>query len=163
MRRLLSPTSLAALAFLMFWGIMAFWAARSPLAGQATDLAYDALFYPGLLILIGSALAVAVLVIGILTKSDGEGLVNTRNAAESGQSGVEAVHAAGLATAFVLLLEPLGFFLTSALFVVAFSFVFGFRRLPVVLALAVGTSLAVWLLFTQGLRAPLPEWPAFLS
>ncbi|MEX5728724.1 hypothetical protein Ga0609869_002077 [Rhodovulum iodosum] len=153
MPRLLTATSLSAAAFLIFWGAMWLWAATSSLGGQGGQLAYDPLFYPRALIFLGLVLAAAVLIYGLWTGASDR----------SGQDTRSALMAMGLSAGFLLTLKPLGFFLSSAIFMAAFALTFGYRRPLILAATWVATAGFVWLAFTEGLRAPLPGWPAFLD
>jgi len=54
----------------------------------------------------------------------------------------------GLMGLYTLAINPLGFAVTSALFLAGGFFVLGERRLPVLLPLAIGIALGFWVLFT---------------
>lgn len=153
MSRLLTPTTLSAIAFLVFWGAMWIWAADSAFSGRDGPLAYNPLFYPRALIVLGIVLTCGVLLDGIRTAAAGD----------TSQNGGSALIAAALSAGFMLTLKPLGFFVSSAVFVAAFALTFGYRR-PLVLCVTWAvTASFVWLVFTEGLQAPLPDWPIFLD
>ena len=58
--------------------------------------------------------------------------------------------------AFALLLEPLGFVITSSLTVTILSFYYGNRNL-LVIAILISITLSIYLIFTSGLHVSLPE------
>lgn len=59
-----------------------------------------------------------------------------------------AVGLMGLMGLYALAINPLGFVVTSALFLAGGFFVLGERRLPLLLPLAIGIALGFWILFT---------------
>lgn len=61
--------------------------------------------------------------------------------------------------AYALLLDPLGFILSTSLFFLATSAILGWRRWLVAAAVAVGSSVAVYAVFTRLLAIPLPPGP----
>ena len=149
MRRL-NATTFGGAAFLLFWlGLWAY-AARNPMSGQGGPVSYDPMFFPLLLIWLGCLLSLIVLAMG---------LFKPPAPADADQSWRPAGAAILIIGAYLLLLKPLGFVIASIAMVALLALVLGYRR-PLVLALvAVGTTAVVWVLFTQGLRAPLPTWP----
>jgi putative tricarboxylic transport membrane protein len=63
----------------------------------------------------------------------------------------------GALAAYVLVLEPLGFLLATAPFLVVLFLAYGERRWPVVLAVALGATGATYALFALWLGVPLPR------
>jgi putative tricarboxylic transport membrane protein len=65
----------------------------------------------------------------------------------------------GLLLTYALLLEPLGFILSSVLVSVALAFYYGGRN-PLALALVtIGVPVAIFVVFSRLLHVFLPEWP----
>ena len=149
-----SVTTMTAAAFLIFWGTMWFWAEGSSFAEGDGSLAYDPLFYPRVIIVLGAVLAFVVLLYGLWKHVPDDA---------SGQDSRAAFLAMALSAAFLLTLKLLGFFLSSAIFTAAFAFLFGYRRPFRVVTTWALTAGFVWLAFTEGLQAPLPSWPIFIN
>jgi putative tricarboxylic transport membrane protein len=59
--------------------------------------------------------------------------------------------------AYALLIEPLGFVLSSALMVGSLSFYYGNRNLIIFFLILIGAPLIIYFLFTRLLRVSLPE------
>lgn len=153
MRRILTPLSLSIIAFVLFWASMWLWTVTSSLGGTDGVAAYNPIFYPRILIFLGMALTCAVLLHGLWRSETPVG----------GQDNRAAIIAIGLAGGFMLTLKPFGFFLSSAVFFAAFALAFGYRRPFVVMAAWAATAAFVWIVFTEALKAPLPDWPNFLN
>lgn len=64
----------------------------------------------------------------------------------------------GVSVAFALLLEPLGFVISSVLVVIILSFYYGNRNL-LILAVLIGITVVIYLVFTRGLHVSLPQSP----
>jgi hypothetical protein len=62
----------------------------------------------------------------------------------------------GLLVAYGLLLQPVGFPVTLLLFLLAAIRVFGYRRWPVIVGIAVGLTIVSYLTFVTWLKVPLP-------
>lgn len=60
-------------------------------------------------------------------------------------------------TSYALLLEPLGFVLSSALMVGSLSFYYGNRNYIFLVLIIIGGPLTIYFLFTRALRVSLPE------
>jgi len=63
--------------------------------------------------------------------------------------------------AYALLLEPLGFVLSSALTVGILTLYLGNRNILIVFLVTIGIPLAIFFIFTRGLRVSLPDLPFF--
>ena len=147
-------TAVAGAAFLMFWGALATYAALLP-AKARSQLAYDPVFFPALLIGLGIAL---------LARHHRAG-PPCRPACRWRCAQAEAGHDVRRVLALVVVvglyfaaMPVLGFIISSTLFIPVFTTVLGYRRWPVVAGLAVFGPIVVWFLFTYGLKAPLPAF-----
>ena len=147
-------TVVAGAAFLVFWGALATYAALLP-AKTAVSLSYDPVFFPALLIGLGIVLSLIII---------GQGFVENRRVTDAPQK-PDAPHNARRVLAMVIVVGALfaamptfGFLVTGAIFVAVFTFILGYRNWPVIAALAVLGPIAVWLVFTYGLKAPLPTF-----
>ena len=148
----LNASSIAGAILLVFWLVMFAAARLSPFAGKEVELAYDALLYPSLLIWLGLALSATLLAVGLL---------HAPPAPAPGDSPQDrkALLAMGSAIAYLALLIPLGFLIDTLLFMVIFAAAFGYRRWHVLIPVSLATTGAIWLLFNEGLKAPLPGLP----
>ena len=61
--------------------------------------------------------------------------------------------------AYALLMEPLGFVLSSVVLIGSLSLFYGARDLRVILAISVGVPVAIYYTFTVALKTFLPEAP----
>lgn len=146
----LNATTLSGGFFLLFWVGLWTYADQLTVNGRGGPISYDPLFFPMLLIQAGAVLSLVVLVTG---------LMKPQPAFRGSFFGRKIAAAMLIVGAYLLLLKPVGFLLSSVAMILALGSLLGFRR-PVVLALvAVGGTALVWVLFTQGLKAPLPTWP----
>ena len=64
-------------------------------------------------------------------------------------------------TLYALLMEPLGFILSSILLVGGLSFFYGIRNLVLIGAVSIVVPVAIYFVFTRALQVFLPEFPAF--
>ncbi len=62
---------------------------------------------------------------------------------------------------YALLMEPLGFVVSSTLMVGGLSVFYGVRNPALVVAVSLGVPVTVYLVFTRGLKVFLPEMPDF--
>lgn len=62
---------------------------------------------------------------------------------------------------YALLMEPLGFVLSSILLVGGLSFFYGVRSIPLIALASVGVPVAVYFVFTRMLQVFLPAFPEF--
>ena len=152
-----NKTSMAAAAFLALWLCLGVYAFNSPLAERRGDLTYDPLFFPFLLIAAGIALSCIVLA---------QGWMGERKAqAEPAQPGEshDARRIVGLMIligAYFTAMPLAGFIPATAAFVALFAAYLGYRRWALLAAAAIFGSIAIWWVFTQWLKAPLPGLPA---
>ena len=147
-------TIVAGTAFLVFWGALAVYTALLPLKTPAS-LSYNPIFFPALLMGLGILLSLIII---------GQGIIADRQAAAAAVQ-PDTPHDARRVTALMVvvgayfaIMPALGFLIASMIFIPVFTSVLGYRQWGVVAALAVLGPLAVWLVFTYGLKAPLPTF-----
>lgn len=148
----LTFTSAVAAGFVTLWVALWVYTSQSPLAGRGGEVSYDPLFYPDLLIKLGCALSALLLIREVFHPG----------AVEQGVARQHFGRVAGavlLVAAYLLMMKPLGFLISSTLFFATFGLALGFRRYSLLAGAAVVISWIVWAVFTQLLRAPLPAWP----
>lgn len=148
-------TVVAGVAFLVFWGALATYTALLPVKARAS-LSYNPVFFPALLIGLGIVLSLIII---------GQGVLANRRAAAAAMPTAEAPHNVRRFLALVVVIgiyfaamPVFGFLVTSALFIPAFTLTLGYRNWMVIVALAVLGPVAIWLVFTYGLKAPLPTF-----
>jgi hypothetical protein len=76
--------------------------------------------------------------------------------AASGRKVERTVVLVGLLAAYGLLLKPVGFPVAILLFLLAAIRVFGYRRWPVIIGIALGLTVVSYLTFVTWLKVPLP-------
>lgn len=147
-------TVVAGVAFLIFWGALATYTALLPSRSHAS-LSYNPTFFPALLMTLGIAFSFIII---------GQGLVAQRWPAVVAHV-PETPHDTRRVLALVIVvgiyfaaMPVCGFLVTSALFIPAFTFILGYRNWTTIVALAILGPIAVWLVFTYGLKAPLPTF-----
>lgn len=145
-------TVVAGVAFLVFWGALATYTALLP-AKAHPSLSYNPTFFPTLLMGLGIVFSLVII---------GQGIVAERRAATAPQAS-ENPHDLRRVLALVVVvgiyfaaMPVFGFLVTSFLFIPIFTFILGYRNWTVIAALALLGPVAVWLVFTYGLKAPLP-------
>ena len=119
---------------------------------EGSGIAYDPLFFPNVLLVLGAVCASCIIVLGLVTKdSDG------------------AEPRWGLLCALVLLIAAyfwamatVGFVVVTAPFIVLFCGLLGYRRWTAVVLTASGITASVWYVFTAWLKVPLPA-PTWLE
>ena len=144
----------AGVAFLVFWGALATYTALLP-AKAHPSLSYNPTFFPTLLMGLGIVFSLVII---------GQGILADRRAADAAQE-PEHPHDLRRVLALVVVvgiyfaaMPVFGFLVTSAIFIPAFTLILGYRNWTVTVALAVLGPVAVWLVFTYGLKAPLPTF-----
>lgn len=147
-------TVVAGVAFLLFWGALATYTALLPSKAHAS-LSYNPTFFPALLMGLGIVLSLIII---------GQGLVAERQPAggahvPQGPHDMRRVLALVIVVGVYFAAMPVcGFLVTSALFIPVFTFILGYRNWTIMVALAILGPVAVWLVFTYGLKAPLPTF-----
>ena len=147
-------TIVAGVAFLVFWGALATYTALLPAKAHAS-LSYNPTFFPMLLMGLGIVFSLVII---------GQGVLADRRTAEAAHE-PEHPHDVRRVLALVAVvgvyfaaMPVFGFLVTSAIFIPAFTLILGYRNWTVTVALAVLGPVAVWLVFTYGLKAPLPTF-----
>ena len=138
-------------------GVLLFLTAPSLVRGWAfsipgtTDVALEPVFFPRLASLLLASAAVLVLAT-IPLRSGALPAVET-------DSGSYLRAGAGLAGIFVYLISVVtfGFVVSSVVFITVASFVGGYRKLAIVIPVAIGVAVALRLVFRFGLHVGLPE------
>lgn len=139
-------------ALLMFWGALAIYTALQPLKPRS-QLAYDPIFFPALLIGLGILLSIVII---------GQAALAYRRERATTREAENAHDPRRVLTLFVIVglyfsfMPMIGFIVSSVVFVAVFAVALGYRRWPLVAALSVLGPIAVWFVFTYGLQAPLP-------
>ncbi len=147
----INKSLIAGAVFLLFWGGLAAYTAGLPHGDRNVGISYDPLFFPSVLIFLGMALSLILIVTE--ARAIGSGASDT-------QDNKRVVVLVGLIGLFFAAMPFVGFLLSSAVFIVVFTWVLGYRRKLVIAAMAVLGPLVVWYVFTVGLKAPLAAFPA---
>lgn len=147
-------TVVAGVAFLIFWGALATYTALLPGKPHAS-LSYNPTFFPVLLMMLGIAFSLIII---------GQGLVADRRPAPVARP-AEIPHDVRLVLALIIVvgiyfaaMPIFGFLVTSAVFIPVFTLILGYRNWVAMVALAILGPVTVWLVFTYGLKAPLPTF-----
>jgi F0F1-type ATP synthase membrane subunit c/vacuolar-type H+-ATPase subunit K len=147
-------TAVAGAAFLVFWGALATYTALLPPKARS-QLAYDPVFFPALLIGLGILLSLVIIGQGLHAGRQARGVARKEEAGHDLRRVLALVIVVGL---YFAAMPVLGFIISSTLLIPIFTTVLGYRRWPVVAGLAVFGPIVVWFLFTYGLKAPLPAF-----
>ncbi len=115
--------------------------------GISFDDDIDPMLYPKILIGVLAALGAMIAARGFFAEQGKASFVFTKRTA-----GVSLVLAA-----YAALFTTLGFFLSSLLGGAGIAFIFGWRKPFSLAAVMLGSSAAIWVLFTHILRIPLPS------
>jgi len=121
-------------------------------------IAYDPLFFPQILIGAGVILALVLIVQG------GRPLLAGLAASaddEEPQNVGRIVAVMAMVGCYFAAMPVLGFPISTAVFLLVFAPVLGYRKPVGILATALLGPLVIWYVFTAGLDAPLPAWPSF--
>lgn len=123
---------------------------RQELTVLGNGIAYDPLFFPRLLLILGALCGVGIVIDGLLGRS-------SRKASDIRWGLWIAISV--LIGLFFWAIGALGFPVSAFLFVLAFCALLGYRRWIVVPVVALLVSLGVWYVFTAWLQVPLPATP----
>jgi len=98
------------------------------------------------------------LLLGVLIAMQKNGKTQVSALQEKGNA-ISLSWAIGITLAFIILLTQFGFVIAAFLTLATFMFVFGERRIKVVLPVAIGTPLMVHLIFLNAFSLELPSGP----
>ena len=144
-----NATVVSGILFLVFWSALLVYTQLSPLAERSGPISYDPLFYPRLLILGGLAISLVVILSGLGTRQ------------QPVELSLRVLASMAIVGAYLLLLKPLGFVLTSVALIVTLATYSGYRKPAALIAVALLVTAVTWFIFTEFLKAPLPAWPRF--
>lgn len=145
-------TVVAGVAFLLFWGALAIYTALLPGKPHAS-LSYDPIFFPALLMALGIVFALIIIGQGIAAERRPAAVAHPPEIPHDMRRVLALVVVVGI---YFAVMPICGFLVTSALFIPVFTLILGYRNWPVMVALAILGPAAVWLVFTYGLKAPIP-------
>lgn len=148
----------AGFALLVVWGFLGVYTSQMSLPAFGGGIAYDPLFFPQILIGAGVILAVVLIVQGGRPLLAGLAAEPEEDAPQNPRRIVAVIAMVGC---YFAAMPILGFPISTALFLLVFAPVLGYRKPAGVLITAVLGPLVIWSVFTAGLEAPLPAWPAF--
>ena len=147
------------LAFCVAYGYTAFVTMQDELLPFELGMAFLPNSLPKVLSVAG-ALAALFVIIGARAPGDAKGGAGTLDLASLQRTHIlQAVSLLGAMAAYAVLLRPIGFIGSTALFLSGAALILGERRIVRLLAISIGAAFAVWVLVEKLLDIVLRPWP----
>ncbi len=152
--------ALVFLAICIAYGYTAFVTMQDGLLPFELNMSFLPNTLPKALAIIGALLAIFILVTPHSEQDSGGTLAEFADV--SWGNILQTIALLGLMIAYALCLRPLGFILSTSLFLICGSLILGERRIFLVTAISATAAFAVWYLVERLLEIVLRPWPWFV-